>query len=396
MTVLPVGRATGKIEGRFVVGVTDGADPDQDPDVIPVSGTALFKSSIAYIPVVGDPGGPVTWILGRVAAIFDEEGYLATPYPKGHPREGEVMYRGVFLHATDDTGGLVTDWTWTVEINLDKVDGFEMKFPSSNFAVPTGSVQDLTTLVKVPSSPGWGLPQSEAAALRSAESSAESAASAEESKQAALVAQQISDGVRADAAAGVFDGLSAYEVWLGLGHTGTEADFMNWLKGPQGDPGNATLRVDSTVGERVYVSAGATEKLLSATTFMRDVASLLTANVAIETDGYARMIRENNRVTLLLKNVGFLGSATSNYFLAAYPIGFRPSGTSGRIPVYMNSSGSTNISGVTVRYSERDMSIINRTATPKFGDQFSITQISWLTNDAWPTAAALAALPVVP
>ena len=34
------------------------------------------------------------------------------------------------------------------------------------------------------------------------------------------------------------DGLSAYEVWLGLGNVGTEADFINSLTGPQGPAGN--------------------------------------------------------------------------------------------------------------------------------------------------------------
>lgn len=32
-------------------------------------------------------------------------------------------------------------------------------------------------------------------------------------------------------------GESAYEIWLRNGHTGTEADFVAWLKGPQGEPG---------------------------------------------------------------------------------------------------------------------------------------------------------------
>jgi hypothetical protein len=33
------------------------------------------------------------------------------------------------------------------------------------------------------------------------------------------------------------DGLSAYQIWLNLGNTGTEADFLASLTGPQGDPG---------------------------------------------------------------------------------------------------------------------------------------------------------------
>ena len=33
------------------------------------------------------------------------------------------------------------------------------------------------------------------------------------------------------------DGKSAYAIWLDNGYTGTEIDFLNWLQGPQGDPG---------------------------------------------------------------------------------------------------------------------------------------------------------------
>ncbi len=33
------------------------------------------------------------------------------------------------------------------------------------------------------------------------------------------------------------DGLSAYQSWLNLGNSGTEADFINSLTGPQGNPG---------------------------------------------------------------------------------------------------------------------------------------------------------------
>jgi hypothetical protein len=34
------------------------------------------------------------------------------------------------------------------------------------------------------------------------------------------------------------EGMSAYEVWLDLGNTGTEQDFIDSLKGPEGDPGD--------------------------------------------------------------------------------------------------------------------------------------------------------------
>src|SRR5690606_11298988 len=39
------------------------------------------------------------------------------------------------------------------------------------------------------------------------------------------------------------DGLSAYQVWLGLGNAGTEQDFIDALKGEQGDPGDGVESV---------------------------------------------------------------------------------------------------------------------------------------------------------
>jgi len=41
------------------------------------------------------------------------------------------------------------------------------------------------------------------------------------------------------------EGMSAYEVWLDLGNTGTEQDFIDSLKGPEGDPGDPGADGDS-------------------------------------------------------------------------------------------------------------------------------------------------------
>lgn len=44
-------------------------------------------------------------------------------------------------------------------------------------------------------------------------------------------------GSRGDSGIDGADGLSAYQVWLNLGNTGTESDFIASLTGPQGEPG---------------------------------------------------------------------------------------------------------------------------------------------------------------
>jgi uncharacterized protein (TIGR02145 family) len=52
------------------------------------------------------------------------------------------------------------------------------------------------------------------------------------------------------------EGMSAYEVWLDLGNTGTEQDFIDSLKGPEGDPGDPGADGDSAYD--VWIEAGNT------------------------------------------------------------------------------------------------------------------------------------------
>ena len=52
------------------------------------------------------------------------------------------------------------------------------------------------------------------------------------------------------------EGMSAYEVWLALGNTGTEQDFIDSLKGPEGDPGDPGADGDSAYD--LWIAAGNT------------------------------------------------------------------------------------------------------------------------------------------
>ena len=56
-----------------------------------------------------------------------------------------------------------------------------------------------------------------------------------------------SDGTGADGVDGK-DGKSAYEIWLDEGHTGSQADFLEWLKGKNGQDGTGTDGVDGKDG----------------------------------------------------------------------------------------------------------------------------------------------------
>lgn len=56
------------------------------------------------------------------------------------------------------------------------------------------------------------------------------------------------------------NGLSAYEIWLNDGHTGTESDFLNWLKGKDGADGapgqNGLDGKDGVDGKTPYIQDG--------------------------------------------------------------------------------------------------------------------------------------------
>lgn len=144
----------GTIEGRFLVGITDGVDVDLLPDVVPVSGTIDFVPMIPYSPIVDD-SDPYVLFRSPIRGYLDKEGYLCTRRNDGQ------MVRGLTLLSTD--AGVVTDWTYTVQYKLEYNRGVKLELEVDNVYVPTNSVQNLSTIVKVPSSTGVGVSQLEAA-----------------------------------------------------------------------------------------------------------------------------------------------------------------------------------------------------------------------------------------
>lgn len=195
--MLPSNVSTGRVTGRFIVGVQDGPDPDDEPDFIAAVGTIDFTASVPYLPNPTDPAGPVTLLKTTIRGVLDDAGNLCTINPDGTPG---VL--GLRLVATDDPDLLVQNWTWNVTYRFQPVNGTTPAIPSHGLAVLSGSVVDLTVAVKVPSSPGYGLPQSEAAVLR-AEAAAGTVAEAVELvvEAGSLVAAAGAEADRAAAAA---------------------------------------------------------------------------------------------------------------------------------------------------------------------------------------------------
>ncbi len=220
---LPVELGYGTVNGRFLVAVRDEDDQNLAPDGEPVRGQVVFTASIEYATVPVSSSGPQTIIFDQIVGVFDDQGYLCTP----HPKSGNPMYRGISLTATDDSDLSVTGWTWKATYQLQSSDRKALKIPDHSFAVPDGSMLDLATLVSIPSTPGYGLPQAEASALR---------------------AETIAQSIREDADSGKFNGTAAtIEVGtvtsgsapsVSNGGTGSHA-VLNFVlqKGDKGDTG---------------------------------------------------------------------------------------------------------------------------------------------------------------
>lgn len=167
---LPANVDTGLVRGRFIVGVIDGPDPDDEPDAIPATGTVTFTASVPYLP---NPGASTTILKAPIVAVLDEEGWLCVRLP-----DGTAGARGVRLIATDDEDLSVTGWTWTVSYSFGAVSGITPRIETHSMALPTGATVDLTSVVKVPSSTGIGVEQAEALAASAQLAATEAAASA--------------------------------------------------------------------------------------------------------------------------------------------------------------------------------------------------------------------------
>ena len=172
---LPANVDTGLVTGRFLVGVIDGPDPDDEPDGLPAQGTITFTASVPYLPNPTADPAPVTILKAPIIGILDSDGYLCVRKP-----DGTAGARGVRLVATDDPDLSVQGWTWTVTYAFEPVNGVRPQIASHSMALPGDATVDLTTVVRVPSSTGIGVEQAEAlaAAAAAAASRAEAAATA--------------------------------------------------------------------------------------------------------------------------------------------------------------------------------------------------------------------------
>lgn len=149
---------TGTVVARYIVGVVDGPDEGDEPDIIPAQGTFEFVPSVGYVP---NPlaNHPYTMIKDTFYGVLDDEGFLCTPIsPNDLTTPGR---RGVKLLANNAPGASVENWTWKVTPKFVGTSGRRGSniIPPFNITVLAGEEVDLTTVQKVPASPGLGVEQ---------------------------------------------------------------------------------------------------------------------------------------------------------------------------------------------------------------------------------------------
>ena len=318
MAILPEDIPTGKVTGQFYFVNEDTIeDPDQYPQLTVVTGFVRFKASIKVLRMSARKAVviPLTF-----DAKFNSEGKLV---PADHLESPE----GIYLPATDSTEFDTTGWSWTGTFEIkDAVTGHTIQIDPITFQVPVGSERDLSTIVPAPASPG-------------------------------VITTRGPQGDKGDTGP--------------QGEVGPQG--AQGIQGVQGLPGNATMRVDTTVGERIYITDGTTERMVSAKTGQRKALGA-HLNGAVDGDGGAtRLVRENSIVTLYLAiTVTDWVSGTIAFKL---PEGYRhPSASS----TYLPSSYGNATPGPAISQPNGDIRLyVSGNGTFRY-------LWTWQTNDAWP------------
>lgn len=371
-----------KVEGRYIMGVRDGEDPDSDPDFIAAEGSFLFEASVPYLPDATADPSPVVIFPPHVKGVLDSEGYLCTARIDGTPGE-----RGVWLIVTDDPDLPVTGWTWNVTYTFTMIDGVLPKIDPHSFAVPGGPTPvNLVTVVKTPASPGYGLPQAEAAVLRA--------------EAAATVAEAAALDVVTRADTGEFDGTdgtSGDTLTMGTvttvaaggsataTFTGTSPNKVLNLGLPAGVAGNATVRFSTTAGKAIYLTEPGTanEHLIQGDTGWRDISSLLINGWT----GAARIRRVGRLVTVTF---GALAAATATNAIAInLPAGFK----------YVNADDVRVLlhnAGTTWRRTFGNTSFMAISISSYVAGDSLFGSFSFVNDEVWPTTLPGTAIGTIP
>lgn len=295
--------SSGRITARYVLGVADGPDPDDEPDLIPAAGTVKFVPKVPYlVNVTADPA-PMIALPAEVVGMLDSEGYLCTPSPTDPAKPGT---RGVRLFATDDPDGSVTGWTWEATPRLITPAGITLAgaIPTTSFALPSGATLDLAAITKVPSSPGVGTDQAITLIVD--------------------LERRLNEGEFGGGSDPV-PGKSTYDLAVDNGFTGTLTEWLDSLKGAPGSPATsapvallrASVSVAKTAGRQINIaftgsSSTAGHNTTAAKRWVNLLASRITTNPVLA-DQQAYDQRTTLPPGLTVINAGINGATSATY-----------------------------------------------------------------------------------
>jgi hypothetical protein len=303
----------GKVIGQFATFVVDGPDADVTPDLKYLKGKITFTPTISRVINSEVANSQVLGSSPIVGVIDPTTGMLSTPGADGVT----PSYEGVWLPATDNVMFNPSNFGYTVVYDLQAPDNRKIPFDSHTIAAPQGTASqpiNLSALMPpAPEGPPISIAAAEAAAAR-AEAALLKAVrtinglAPDENGNLVIVGggdgsgtngrevvlrnngsyvqwQYVGDtawkdlilltdlkgaqGDKGDPGASVkgdpgSNGLSAYQVWLAQGNSGTEAAYLTSLKGAKGDPGASVKGDPGDPGSpglsayQVWLSAGNT------------------------------------------------------------------------------------------------------------------------------------------
>lgn len=213
---IPDGLTWGTVEGRLVAAVADtDLDPDTNPDIVPVTGQVVFTPNARRI--VSPASGSVI---------------LPQPVVQDLTENGEFS---VALIATDDPNSSPVDWTYTVQLRANN----GVAAQSYNIQVPGGQTVNLANVTPVSESGGEVVvmgpagPQGPAGPAGGLDPDQPQTINAQWDFALSPTVNGEPIGTGATGA----DGASAYEVAVEQGFTGTAAEWIASLEGPQGPQG---------------------------------------------------------------------------------------------------------------------------------------------------------------
>ena len=164
-----------KLEGRLLLSVADtNLDPDKYPDGVLASGTITITPSVK--PFIRFPAEGVAVVPKPITLTLNASGYITA--------NGDTE---IYIPPTDDPAGSPTDWTWMASFDVHGPDEVDLNITPYSFSAPMGETIDLFYVAPIASGGGTITTQGPS-------------------------------------------GLSAYELAVGNGYTGTEEE---WLRNAQ-------------------------------------------------------------------------------------------------------------------------------------------------------------------